>query len=185
MHKRGVGVMKQVQQIEAKLEGVFKDFPKLPKSGKDGLVGIMPWLALIFGVLQIFAAWGVWSLARNVDRLADTVNNYAAFYTAQAVTLSGVDRAFIYLGAIVLLVSGVIGVMAYKPLLSKERRGWDLLFLASFVNLGYSIIAIFINGRGFGSFVISLVGTAIGFYLLFQIKDVYTKKSTAPKAPTT
>ena len=171
--------MKQVTQIENKLEGAFKDFPKIPKSGRDSIVQIMPWIALIFGVLQVLVAWGVWGIARTADRLTDVVNTYAAFYTAERVHLSAFDRSAIYLGALVLLVSVIIGIMAYKPLVAKERRGWDLLFLASLVNVAYSVVAIFINGRGFGSFIMGLIGSAIGFYLLFQIKGAYTAKSAA------
>jgi hypothetical protein len=67
----------------------------------------------------------------------------------------------------------VILLMAYPHLVKRARRGWDLLFLGSLLNVVYSLVSVFIDGRGFSNFLLSLVGSAIGFYLLFQIKDRY------------
>jgi hypothetical protein len=173
--------MKQVEKAEKSLSGLFKDLPPLSAAGKENIVKVMPWIALIFGVLQVLAGYWVWRLANAADRIADLVNTYSAYYTVPAVHISAFDRTVIYLGAAVLLVSGVIGIMAYKPLTARQRRGWDLMFLAALVNLVYAVLAIFINGRGFGSFIMSLLGTAVGFYLLFQIKASYGKRSETAK----
>lgn len=169
--------MKQLEQAEKTIGDLFKSAPVLPKNSKDAIVNVMPWIALIFGVIQIIVAYGVWQLAHVVDRAADLINTYAAYYTVPAAHISAFDRTVIYLGAVVLLIDGVIGIMAYKALAARQRRGWDLMFLAALVNLAYAVISIFINGRGVGSFIMSLLGSAIGFYLLFQIKETYTKKS--------
>lgn len=173
--------MKQLEQAEKSLSGLFKDLPALPKNAKDSIVNIMPWIALIFGIIQVVAAYYVWRLADVADRLSDIADFYAASVGVAGTGLSAFDKTAIYLGAVVLAVEGVIGIMAYKGLVARQRRGWDLIFLASLVNVLYAVVAIFINGRGFGSFVMSLIGSAIGFYLLFQIKEAYTKKS-APAA---
>lgn len=168
--------MKQLEQAEKSLNGVFKDLPPLPPNAKESIVKVMPWLALIFGALQIIAALFVWRLANYVDRAADIVNTYAAYYAVPGAHISAFDRSVIYLGAIMLVVEGVIGLLAYKELVARKRRGWDLLFLAALLNVAYAVVSIFINGRGFGSFIISLLGSAVGFYILFQIKDMYHSK---------
>lgn len=171
--------MKQLEQVEKSLSGLFKDLPSIPKNSRDAIVNIMPWIALVFGVVQVLFAIGVWRLADVVDRTADLVNTYAAYYTVPAAHISAFDRSVIYLGAVVLLVEGIIGILAYKALAARQRRGWDLVFLAALINVLYAVLSIFINGRGFGSFIMSLLGSAIGFYLLFQIKSAYTNKSAA------
>ena len=173
--------MKQVEQAEKTLSSLFKDLPPLPAVGKENIVKIMPWIALIFGVLQVLAGYWVWRLANAADRVADLVSTYSAYYTVPATHLGAFDRAVIYVGAVVLLISGVIGIMAYKPLVARLRSGWDLMFLAALINLAYAVLAIFIDGRGFGSFIMSLLGSAVGFYLLFQIKSAYSKKSAVVK----
>jgi hypothetical protein len=169
--------MKQVEQAEKSLSGLFKDFPPLSKDARESIVKIMPVLALVFGVLQIIAGYYVWRLANLADRIADAVNSYAAFYTVPTTHISAFDRTVIYLGAVVLVIEGIIGLMAYKELSKRSARGWDLLFLAALLNVAYAVVAIFIQGRGFGSFIMSLVGSAIGFYLLFQIKSAYGKSA--------
>jgi hypothetical protein len=70
--------------------------------------------------------------------------------------------------------------MAYPALVKRERRGWDLLFLGSLLNVLYSVVTIFINGRGMGSFLSGLIGSALAFYLLFQVREKYGR--TAAKA---
>lgn len=169
--------MKQLEQAEKSLDGLFKDLPPLPKNAKDTIVNVMPWISLVFGILQVLAAYSVWRLADLTNRLADVADFYAASAGVSGTHLSSLDKSVIYLGAVVLAVEGVIGIMAYKALVARQRRGWDLLFLAALINIAYAVISIFINGRGFGDFLLSLIGSALGFYLLFQIKSAYTKKS--------
>jgi hypothetical protein len=160
--------MSSLKSIEAKLSEVFKALPPLPYNAKESLVKAWPWIALIFGALQLLAAYSLWRLANVVERL-DTLVTY---YTAASPLSSG-DKMVIYVASIVLLIDGVILLMAYPHLKTKHRRGWDLLFLASLVNVVYAVVQIFITARGIGSFILSLIGSAIGFYLLFQVRDKY------------
>ncbi len=172
--------MKYVKQAEDALGGAFKDLPALPASSKEGLVKALPWIALIFGVLQVVASYGVWKLADYTNRINDIVNTYAAAVGVHGTGISNSDKFIIYVGAIVLLVDGIIGILAYKELAKRSRKGWDLLFLASLVNVVYGVIAVFINDRGVSSLVWSLIGSAIGFYLLFQVREKYGKAKAVP-----
>lgn len=162
---------------EKSLEGLFKGAPALPKNAKDWLVKAWPWLALIFGILQLVAAWSLWNLARTANSIIDTANRISLYYTGETTGYGSGDKFFIYLGIIVLLVDAVILIMAYPHLVKKARKGWELLFLGSLINVAYSVVTIFIDGRGFSGFVFSLIGSAIGFYLLFQIRDRYKQKA--------
>jgi hypothetical protein len=165
-----------VKQLETTIGGLFKDLPALPASAKESLVKIWPWLALVFGLLQAFAAYALWQLTRVVDRFSNLANEISLYYTGETVGLSAFDKSVIYIGILVLLVDAVILLMAFPELQKRTRRGWDLLFLGSLINLGYAIVSIFIDGRGMGTFISSLIGSAIGFYLLFQIRDHYKAK---------
>jgi hypothetical protein len=169
-----------VKKIESKLAEVFKGTPNLSDSSRETLVGAWPWIALVFGVLQLLAAWALW----NLLRFADTVVNYSSFYVEYPSTVSSSDRVIIYLGIVVLLVDAAILLMAYPELKKRVRRGWDLLFLGALINLAYSVLSLFIHGRGFGSFIFSLVGSAIGFYLLFQVRGKYGSVKTSKKTKT-
>ena len=83
---------------------------------------------------------------------------------------------------VVLVVEGVLFLLAFPKLQKRERKGWDLLFLAALLNVAYSVLTIFIDGRGFGSFLVNLVGSAIAFYLLFQVKSKFGGKSSVKPA---
>lgn len=164
--------MGTVKSLETKLEGVFKGLPPLSASAKESLAKAWPWLALIFGVLQLAAAWALWGLIRASDVLIDYANEFS-YYTGQRLGYSSMDKTMVYLGVIVLVVDAVILLMAYPALAKRQRKGWDLLFLGALLNVVYSVLTIFIDGRGMGSFIFSLLGSAVGFYLLFQVREKF------------
>ncbi len=168
-----------VKTAEDKLEDVFKGLPPMPENAKESLVKAWPWIALIFGVLQLLAAWGLWGLTRFVGGIYDYANTVSLYTTGQPAGPTSFDKSVIYLGIAVLAVDAVILLMAYPELVNRSRRGWDLLFIGSLLNVAYSVVTIFIDSRGVGSFIMSLLGSAIGFYLLFQVKSKYghTKKA--------
>jgi len=167
--------MELVRKIENKMSDWFKGLPPLPEGGREGLAKAFPWIALVIGILQLIAAWGLWNLTRTVDALNTYVNTYyqAATGTTASIGLSSTDKMVIYIGLIVLVIDAVILLLAFSPLSKRIRRGWDLLFLSALINLVYAVVSIFINGRGFVSFIFSLLGSALGFYLLFQVKSKY------------
>lgn len=172
-----------VKKAEDSLEGVFKGLPPLPEGGREGLAKAFPWIALVFGLVQLFVGFGLWDLARTAERLNDIANSFYQ-YTGTRVGLSSTNKMFIYLGIIILIVDAVILLMAVSPLMKRLRRGWDLLFLSALINLAYAIVSLFIHDRGIGSFLGSLLSSAIGFYLLFQIRSKFGGASAAPAKPT-
>lgn len=167
--------MAALDKAEDSLAKIFKDLPQLPDSSKEGLAKVWPWLALIGGVLQLFAALALWRLADWADRVTDVANSLSVYYTGYSVGPTGFEKSIIYLGVAVLLVDAVILLMAFPKLQKRLRSGWNLLFLASLLNVVYAVLQIFTFQRGFGNFIFSLLGTAIGFYLLFQVREKFAK----------
>ncbi len=170
--------MDSVKKLEKLLGDLFKGLPALPASSKEGLVKAWPWIAAIFGVLQLLAAWGLWRLTRYVSVLHDVSSYYLG---TEEYGMTGTDKTVIYIGIIVLLIDAVILLMAYPELVKRARRGWELLFLGALLNVVYSVVTLFIGGRGFGSFLLGLLGSSAGFYLLFQVREKYKGASVAAK----
>ncbi len=170
--------MELVKKAETALGGVFKGAPKLSNSTKETLVKIWPWLALIFGVIQLFAALALWRLMHVADTITSfygqVLNNYSVY--------SSTDKLFIYLGILLLLIDAIILLMAYPKLAKRQKSGWDLIFLGSLLNVVYSLVNMFIKGRGLTDFLMSLIGSAVGFYLLFQVREKYASAKTTTKA---
>lgn len=170
-----------LKKIEAPIEKLMKGLPALPKDVKDKLVIALPWVSLVFGVLEIILVWGLINFLNRYGKIYDYISSLDAEFS---LALSGLDRLFIYLGAAVLVASALIGFIAYAPLKERKPKGWYLLFLAVLINLGYALLSLLIEGQGLGSFLVSALQSAFGFYLLFQVRDHYkeSKKAQKPQA---
>ena len=165
--------MEFVHKIEAKLAGLYKGAPKLSDSSKETLVKIWPWLALIGGVLQLLAAWWLYSWAKAANDVTDGIGD---FYRSIGVDNPIVDRwtVWLWIGLVVLLIEGVLLLIAYPKLKRRERAGWDLLFLVGLFNVAYAVVSMFVEGRGgFGSLIWNLIVSAVVFWLLFAVRDKY------------
>ncbi len=165
--------MEALRPLENKLANLFKGAPKLSNQTKESLANFWPWLALVAGLLQLLAAYWLWQAARVVDVFSDYVNTLSVSLTGQSAGLSSMDKTVIYVGVVMLAVDALLMLMAYPELKKRTKRGWDLLFLAAVINVAYAVLQLFTYSRGFGSFLGGLIGSAIGFYLLFQVREKY------------
>lgn len=165
--------MEIVHKIEKSLEQPFKALPSLPNDTKKGLASIWPWLALIAGVLQLLATWSLYTFARDVNRWVDVANEWSVAFGGGRVANSGFT-VWVWIAIVVLAVDAIILLVAFPKLQKKQKSGWDLLFLAALINVVYGVVSLFIDGRGgAGSLLFSLIGSAIGFYLLFQVREYF------------
>lgn len=167
-----------LKKVELSLAPLFKNMPAIPKNGKEGLVKSWPIIALVFGVLQLIAAYGLWRIGHRTNEFVDYVNQLAPNYGLSTVNHLGFTY---WLGLLVLVADGAILLLAYSGLKARHKSGWDLLFLGALVNLAYGLVMVFDdNYGGFGRLVSSLIGSFIGLYLLFQVRDAYDlHKATA------
>ena len=135
------------EKINPSLEEVFlKKLPSLPDNIVEIIVKITPWLVLIVGVMSIpgiLAVLGVGGI-------------FSVFPLISGRTV------FVY--GIVALVQLAVELMAVPKLFKKELEGWKLLFWAN--TLG--ILTAVLNTSVFG-----LLGVAISYYILYQIKAAY------------
>ncbi len=127
-----------------------------------------PWIALIFSASQLLAAWTIINLLLAADRFTKYISPVDGVHV-----ISGTDRTILYLGLVVLIINAIILIFAHAWLKRRQRKGWELLFLGLFLNVGYSMVSLFMRGRGATVFVFTLVGSIVGFYLLYQVRDKY------------
>jgi len=179
--------MDQIKPLEDKLAGVFKNLPQLPEQTKKSLVKFFEWISIIFGVLQVIAVVSLWSVGHRVNEISSLVNEYSRFYNGQT-TVPGLS-VFYYIALAFLAVSAVTLLLAYPGLKARKKVGWNWLFVGTLVNLLYGVSSVFINsyyGGGGGRLFSSILGSAISFYLLFQVRDQYaTHRAAKPAASTT
>lgn len=164
--------MELLHKIENAIAPWFKSAPKLSPSARKTLAGIYPWLALIFGILQLLAAVALWNAGRRVDDAVRFVNDLSRTYgTGTTVDELGL---FYWIALGTLLISGVILLVAYPALKAGKKQGWDLLFLGVLINLVYSFLLLFVDnyyGGGIARFIFALLGSAVGFWLLFEVRE--------------
>ena len=183
--------MDQLKPIEDKLGDLYKNAPKMSGSARKSLAGAMPWIALVFGILQLWSTYTLWHAGHIVNRFVDYANDLSAVYGGTTIKAQHLGVTF-YLALIVLAVSAVTLLLAYPGLNARKKSGWNWLFLGSLINLVYGVVSVFVAsgyGGGVGRLISALIGSAISFYLLYQIRDQYmggekvTPASPTPPAP--
>lgn len=178
-----------MQGLENALDNLFKKLPQMPQNGRKGLASAMPWLTLAGGILSLLAVWYLYQAVAWVDQWAGFTNSlYSSVgYTAP---VSGIS-AMAWLSLALLGLQAVLFLVAFPALRAYKKSGWNILFWTALVNVVYDVVYnLFGYGyMNFGQLIFSLIGTAIGMYLLFQIRPIYTGAmphgTTAAKQATT
>lgn len=139
-------------KLESQLEPIFtKKLPNLPDNAKDTIVKLAPYLAIIGVVLSLPAVLTVLGLGA-----------VAAPFAA----LGGITSFTGYSLTILFVIAGaVIMAIAIPGLFKRTLSAWRLMFCGSLVSAVSSLLAF-----NLGSLII---GTAISFYILFQVKSYY------------
>ena len=147
----------QFTQVDAwvtSLQGTYKSLPALPVGVKDFIVQITPWVALILGIVSVFA-WGLLALI--------------SLLTSSLLALAGPTYLVkTLLVAVIALIEGVFMIMAFQKTKNREMAGWRLLTYVTLLGVVSSIVSLSIM-----SIVWGIIGAAIEFYFLFQIKSYY------------
>lgn len=152
----------QTKKLVKPLEEMYAKAPSLPTGVKDFIVMVSPWVAVLLGVLSVvgfaFALLGLGALG-VLAPLSGTA----------AVSLAGFGLVTTALG----LASGVLLLLAFRPLQKRQLRGWNLMFWVLLLGLVSTVV-------GNTLFYFSAVGIAfavvwflIELYFLFQVKSYY------------
>lgn len=172
----------KMKALENKLDDMLvKNAPyKLPENFKKGLVSAMPWLALLGGILSLLGAWGLYQLVSWASSWMGVANDLSmnyGYYTGYTASFG----PLLWLSLALLVVEAVVSFMAFSPLKDKKKRGWDLMFWLALLNVAYAVVYL-IAAPNIMQFVFSLLGSALGLYLLFQIRSYYGGASATPAA---
>jgi len=170
--------------IETKLDELLvRNAPALPPGFKKALVAWAPLLSLIVGVLTLASAWRLWHWARAAHSVvADLCNAYSVSGCGNAVAGTRYS-VWLWLSVLFLAIQGLLYLLAYSGLRDRKKDGWDYVFYAALISVAYAVASLF-TGYGVANVVGSLIGSVIGFYLLFQIREAYLgKKRVTPGDP--
>lgn len=172
--------MGALNSLEKSLGDVYKSAPELPANGKKALVEWLPVINLVLGLFTLWSVYVLWHWAHLANGLINYANQLSAAYGGGKVVDDRLG-VMVWVSLVVLAVQAVVMLLAYAPLKARKKQGWDLLFYATLLNLAYGVATAFTDYGG-GHLISSLVGAAIAFYFLYQIRSSYTVKAKAAKS---
>lgn len=151
--------MAQIQNALTQVEGTLDEYfgrkaPQLPENIKEIIVKIAPYLTIvgiIFSVPAVLLLLGLTGVATLIAPMGG-VPSVAAVPT-------------MWLSGLLLLPVIILEAMAIPGLFARTRAGWQYVYWAQLVSIVSSLLSL--------NFFGAIIGGAIGFYLLFQVKSHY------------
>ena len=137
------------------------NLPPLPASIRELLVTFAPWLSLLSGLLGL---------------LVFPIVTLVSVILAPLIGVSGGGLGYIF-GIIHLILSiagAVLSLMAFSGLRSRSLTGWTRMFWAGAIYVVAGLLPL-----SFGGLITTIIGAAITFYLLFQVKPYYDGRMTS------
>ena len=149
----------EVKNIIAQLEGMLDEYMvkkapfALPLGLKEFLATIAPYLTILgiaFSIPALFVLFGLSSVMAPFAMMG----GYGYGWGSSAIVAS-----------VTMVVTLVLQAMAVSGLFKRTHAAWRLMFYVSLVQLVGGVLAMNIVG--------ALIGAVIGWYILFQMKDLY------------
>jgi len=148
-------LVSQTEKLVKSIEPTFKKLPHLPKGVIKVLVAVIPWLAVIGGVLGVLS---------GISALFGTTGMYGFMYRW------GISPFYLQLTSLTTIISSVLAIVAFKHLKEEKYLGWLYLFWIMLINVFTNLVGLLFYPASIVGF---LIGLAIQLYLLFEIKAWY------------
>lgn len=132
------------------VETYYDRLPSLPKGGRNFIVTVFPWVALIFGALGTLGAISGLGL----------FSYFPSYVNIAGSNVVGTSVTSLVLG----LVASVFLLMAFPGLRKKKEKGWKFLYYSEVVALVSSILVFSVFG---------ILVTLLGFYIIYQVRSYY------------
>lgn len=146
---------------------------QLPTGARQWIADNAWWITLIGGILTLLGAWNFWQLGQALDGVNRWANEVARVYGST--TYAAELGPMWYLALVGLAVEGVLLLLAVPKLKDHKKSGWDLLFYTSLVSLAIGVVYLLVPGYGVGGLVGALLGAAISWFFLFQVRSRFTR----------
>jgi hypothetical protein len=142
-------------QIEATLyEYMVKKAPfALPIGVKEFIVKFSPYLIIVMAVLALPAMLGAIGLTTVLAPVAMVAGGYSW-------------GPLLIISLIVSFAVIIMEIIAVPGLFKRSRGAWNILFYASLVSLVGGLLSL-------QGLIGTIIGAIIGWYILFQIRDMY------------
>lgn len=162
---------KNYEKIENRIAVFHADMPHLPQGGRKWLADNVWWIVLIAAV-----AGGFGALALVLVTLLGGVFLAGAVFLFSA-KFGGLSLLLAVVVVALSLVNLAVAIMAISPLKDKLKKGWLLLGLSLLIGCIAAILTDLIKQDTL-AVVKEVVFLAIGVYVLFELRDYFTRSAT-------
>jgi hypothetical protein len=173
-HKSSPAYNTQPAGLEKWANEIVRSLPfQIPEGGRKWLAENAWWLTLAGGILTTWGLWNTWRASQVVNQIgawADQVSRSLGVAT----TTSELGFGW-YIILAMLAAQAALMFMAFQPLKEHKKSGWNLLFYSSLVSTVMGVAYVFIPYYGFGSLIGMVIGVAIGWFVLFNVREYFTK----------
>jgi len=144
-----------LEKFDPFLRETFKyKAPSLPQDFKEKTVTYAPLILILESLLALSSVLTFFGLGTPF------LNPYYGY------SLQVQGGIFYLLRLVVLVFTRTLRLIAVKPLINRDKKGWRLVYLSIFANTIYDFLAF----DFFGLIMVAL----LSFYLLYQIEDFYS-----------
>jgi hypothetical protein len=171
--KTGPAYNTQPAGLEKWVDQTVKQLPQIPENGRNWLADNAWWLALLGGVLSLWALWGAWQASQYANQIGLWADQIGRAYGVP--TTSSQLGVMWYVALAAIAVQAVFMFLAFQALKEHKKSGWNLLFYSSLVSVVVGLAYLFVPAYGVGSLIGMLLGTAIGWYVLFNVRSHFVK----------
>lgn len=166
--------MQVVNDLEKLLVEQFAKVPfHLPAGARKWLGENAWWLVIVGIVLSMLAVVGALQTLLWAQNLASM---YGVVVPRSAMADIG-----LWVSVAVFVVTIIIEAKAVTPLRLKQKKGWDLIFLATLISLVGSLVTGVLSGSVVGSLFGVVLGVAIGGFFLYEVHGEFTDKKVSRK----
>ena len=146
----------------------------LSQKNRDSLVQFIPWITLVSGIMSLLAAYALYAVATLVDQAALSADFFQGQRLSQSYTMLFTAPASwtIWLNLGLLVVEGVLFLLAFMPLKARQKKGWNVLCVATLLAIATSVAQLF-EAQSLALTILSVLVSIFGLYLLFQIRPAY------------
>lgn len=164
--------------LEKSLDDAFgeKASYQLPKEFKQLLVKLAPWFALIGGILGIISAYNLWRAAHRADEILESARRFTEGFGIDIPTQDTSLGVMFWLSIASIVIVAILSLLAFPGLKERKKVGWNLMFYALLVNIAHSVVTLFDDGDNLGAFIMTVLFSLAGLYVLFQLRSYYIAK---------
>ncbi len=174
--------MDALRKFEITIAGWYKGLPRLPKELTKWLANNAWWIVIIGVAISVFALFAVIPLAFAAVGLSTVaVSQVGVPYGAAVTSVVSVSWFGILISIVHLVIVTLLELFAINPLKAKEKKGWSLLFAAALVSAVFGVVLPLLAMNLLGA-IFGLFWTAVGLYVLFEIRSYFDAKVQKPVA---